>query len=61
MNNALELLDFSNVRRVPLITQTEVTECGLACLAMVATYHGNKIDIASIRKMQTTNHNGMNL
>ncbi|WP_082040439.1 peptidase domain-containing ABC transporter [Vibrio hyugaensis] len=61
MNNALELIEFSSVRKVPLITQTEVTECGLACLAMVATYHGNKIDIASIRKLQTTNHNGMNL
>lgn len=61
MDNPIELLEFSGNRRVPLIMQTELTECGLACLAMVASYHGNKINLTSIRKLQTTNFNGMNL
>lgn len=61
MDKPIELLEFSANRRVPLIMQTELTECGLACLAMVACYHGNKIDLTSIRKLQTTNFNGMNL
>ncbi|EMO4460583.1 cysteine peptidase family C39 domain-containing protein, partial [Pseudomonas aeruginosa] len=25
-------------RRLPLVLQTEATECGLACLAMIAGY-----------------------
>src|SRR5262249_48959895 len=28
--------------RLPLIFQTEAAECGLACLAMVAGYHGDQ-------------------
>jgi ATP-binding cassette, subfamily B, bacterial CvaB/MchF/RaxB len=26
--------------RVPMVLQTEAAECGLACLAMLAGYHG---------------------
>jgi ATP-binding cassette subfamily B protein RaxB len=36
-------------RRVPVILQTEAAECGLACLAMIASYHGHRIDLASLR------------
>jgi ATP-binding cassette subfamily B protein RaxB len=36
--------------RVRLVRQTEVAECGLACLAMVARYHGLDIDLASLRR-----------
>jgi ATP-binding cassette subfamily B protein RaxB len=43
---------FSNQRRhrLPLLFQTEAAECGLACLAMVANYHGRRIDLAAIRQ-----------
>jgi ATP-binding cassette subfamily B protein RaxB len=37
-------------RRVPLILQTEAAECGLACLAMVASHHGLRTDLATLRK-----------
>lgn len=37
-------------RRVRLIRQTEVAECGLACLAMVSAYHGYDADLASLRR-----------
>ena len=35
--------------RIPVILQTETTECGVACLAMCATYYGHRIDLASLR------------
>ncbi len=34
---------------LPMIFQTEATECGLACLAMVANYHGLGVDLAALR------------
>jgi ATP-binding cassette, subfamily B, bacterial CvaB/MchF/RaxB len=36
--------------RVRLVRQTEVAECGLACLAMVANFHGLDIDLGSLRR-----------
>jgi len=36
--------------RLPLIFQTEAAECGLACLAMIADYHGLRIDLSTIRQ-----------
>jgi ATP-binding cassette, subfamily B, bacterial CvaB/MchF/RaxB len=32
-----------------VILQTEATECGLACVAMVANHHGVSIDLATLR------------
>ncbi len=36
--------------QVPMLLQTEEAECGLACLAMVATHHGLKTDLPTLRK-----------
>lgn len=36
--------------RIRPARQTEVAECGLACLAMVAGYHGLDIDLGSLRR-----------
>ncbi len=33
-----------------MLLQTEEAECGLACLAMVATHHGLKTDLPTLRK-----------
>ncbi|WP_152428793.1 peptidase domain-containing ABC transporter [Methylomonas sp. MK1] len=44
------ILDFSGRRKTPLILQTEAAECGLACLAMVANFHGHRVDLASLRQ-----------
>jgi ATP-binding cassette subfamily B protein RaxB len=35
--------------RVPIILQAENSECALACLAMIASAHGHRIDLASLR------------
>lgn len=37
-------------RRLPMIVQTEATECGLACVAMVASMHGYQTDLNSLRQ-----------
>ncbi|MGE5469501.1 MAG: peptidase domain-containing ABC transporter [Bacteroidota bacterium] len=47
----LEHLSFGLRRKLPLILQTEATECGLACLAMVSGYHGFRTDLASMRRL----------
>src|SRR5437016_7248401 len=36
-------------RRTPLILQTEVAECGLACLAMIAGRYGHRVDLPALR------------
>jgi ATP-binding cassette subfamily B protein RaxB len=36
--------------RIRLARQTEMAECGLACLAMVAGYHGLDIDLGALRR-----------
>src|SRR5262245_50064605 len=43
-------LTFSGRQTTPVILQTEGAECGLACLAMVASFHGHRIDLASLRQ-----------
>lgn len=60
-NSPINLLEFSGKKRVPLILQAEMAECGLACMAMLATYHGHKLDMPALRKRFTANLKGMNL
>jgi ATP-binding cassette subfamily B protein RaxB len=47
---AVDLLELGGRRRTPLIQQSEASECGLACLAMVAGYHGLKTDMPTLRR-----------
>ncbi|EDO6205049.1 peptidase domain-containing ABC transporter [Salmonella enterica] len=43
-------LEISLFRRVPVIHQTESSECGIACLAMVFGHYGKSIDLFSLRQ-----------
>lgn len=56
-----ERLFFGAGARLPVILQTEVAECGLACLAMVAGYHGHHVDLASMRSLFPVSLKGMGL
>lgn len=49
---AVSTLDLGMWRRqrVRLVRQSEVAECGLAALAMVANYHGFDIDLGTMRR-----------
>lgn len=60
-SNIDKLLNFSGLRQLPLIMQTEVAECGLACLAMVGGYHGLQTDIISLRQKFPISSHGSNL
>ncbi|HEU4621594.1 MAG TPA: peptidase domain-containing ABC transporter [Burkholderiaceae bacterium] len=48
-------------RRVPLILQTEAPECGVACVAMVASYHGFRTDLAAMRMRLAPSMKGVTL
>ena len=60
-NSPITLLEFSGKKRVPLILQAEMAECGLACVAMIASFHGHKLDMAALRKRYNADLKGMNL
>ncbi len=45
----LERLTLGVKRRVPRLLQTEAAECGLACVGMVAGFHGHHQSLASLR------------
>ncbi|WP_298624683.1 peptidase domain-containing ABC transporter [uncultured Zoogloea sp.] len=48
-------------RSLPVILQTEATECGLACLGMVAGYHGRRTDLAQLRRQFSISQHGATL
>ena len=50
LNHSVLNLDLVSRGRVRLFRQTEVAECGIACLAMIADYHGYRIDLGSMRR-----------
>ena len=54
-------LNFSIKKSIPLILQSEIAECGLASMAMAASYHGHKLDMPAMRKRFSANLKGMNL
>lgn len=66
MNNGgfkkiINQLDMQWRWRVPIIHQTESSECGLACLAMVCGYYGKNIDLISLRQQFNLSARGANL
>ncbi|MEE4108145.1 MAG: peptidase domain-containing ABC transporter, partial [Halieaceae bacterium] len=48
-------------RGVPLIMQAELSECGLACLAMIVSYHGYRMDMNAIRRRFPVSSQGTSL
>lgn len=54
-------LSFFKHNYTPLILQSEVAECGLASIAMIASYHGHILDMAAMRKRYSASLKGMDL
>lgn len=50
-----------NLKHLPMVRQAEATECGHACLAMIAGWHGHQIDLVSLRLHHTASGNGTSL
>src|SRR5260221_801078 len=47
--------------RVPVILQSEAPECGIACLAMVASFHGHRTDLSAMRVRLSPSLKGITL
>jgi len=48
-------------RRVPMILQSEAPECGIACVAMVASFHGFRTDLGAMRLRLAPSMKGVTL
>jgi ATP-binding cassette subfamily B protein RaxB len=47
--------------RLPVFRQTEAAECGIACLAMIASYHGHRVEVAALRRRFAISASGTTL
>jgi len=59
--NPTKLLNFGGKKDLPLILQAEATECGLACLAMIAGYYGFDTDLSRLRQRFSISSHGVTL
>ena len=48
-------------RRVPVILQSEAPECGIACVAMIASFHGFMTDLVAMRQRMSVSMKGTTL
>jgi ATP-binding cassette subfamily B protein RaxB len=48
-------------RHTPLILQTEAPECGIACVAMIASYYGLRTDLSAMRMRLAPSMKGVTL
>ena len=55
------LLSFGFSSQLPVILQNEAAECGLTCLAMIASYHGYRVDLSTLRSHYPVSSQGTNL
>ena len=58
---AAPVLRFWPGRRLPVLLQTEAAECAVACLAMVSSYWGHRIDVAGLRRRFSVSIKGATL
>src|SRR5437764_9335497 len=56
-----DYLNFRGRARLPVMLQTEAAECGIACLAMIASYFGHRIDLDTLRRRHPVSLKGMTL
>jgi ATP-binding cassette subfamily B protein RaxB len=54
-------LQFGFARRLPVVLQAEVAECGIACLAMILGFHGHAVDLATLRRRHAVSLKGTTL
>ena len=58
---AESLLSFGSSNKLPVTLQTEAAECGLACLAMIMSFHGYNTDLNSLRQKFSISTHGITL
>lgn len=59
----MKLLKFipKQKNKLPSVLQDEVAECGHACVAMLSSYYGHKLDMHALRKVQKPSTKGINI
>lgn len=57
----MQALRWRGGKQLPLVRQTEMAECGLACLTMIANWHGRKTDLPTLRERFAISQYGMTL
>lgn len=57
----MDTLKWTGRKQLPLIRQTESAECGLACLVMMACWHGLQTDLPTLRERFSISTQGMTL
>jgi ATP-binding cassette subfamily B protein RaxB len=55
------ILRFSSKPSLDIVIQAESSECGLACVAMIANFHGNHITLDKLRLLNPISIQGSNL
>jgi len=55
------MLNLSGRKKLPSILQAEAAECGIACIAMITSYHGYTCDLQSLRKSFGSSARGTSL
>jgi len=55
------MINFSGFKNTPIMRQSEAAECGLACVGMVAAYHGFRSDMPSLRRRFSISMKGATL
>ena len=57
----MEPVKWTGKKRLPVIRQTESAKCGLACLTMIACWHGLLTDLPTLRERFSISTQGMTL
>ncbi|MCV2884561.1 peptidase domain-containing ABC transporter [Aestuariibacter sp. AA17] len=61
MHSPLKYLNLGLRKQLSPQLQSEAAECGLACLAMIANYHGHDVDLIALRRRFMVSAHGMSL
>ncbi len=48
-------------KRIPVILQDEMSECGMACIAMISSFHGKALTLRHLRQRYRAARDGMSL
>ena len=56
-----DALDLFKGRRLPVVIGAEAAECGLACMTMIARWHGHDVDLNGLRQRSGLSISGASL
>jgi ATP-binding cassette, subfamily B, bacterial CvaB/MchF/RaxB len=59
--NPFDHVNLTGRRKLPMVFASEAAECGLACIAMIARYHGHDVDLNGLRQRFALSLSGISL